>query len=162
MEGLKSFKGIFEEKKITFDDISQRSTLLMLNPPPKPSKEEFQEIRNVFGVDPIKYLRKNLTMDPYAILVAGTQDTINEIKGRNFPFLACWIEFSSQNKTSIHNFILTQCQKCCRTEPGSAITKSNVCFAQKTMVRNNVVAIIDCVAPTAENIKVSTEYVLPL
>ncbi|KAL7676020.1 hypothetical protein ACOME3_002277 [Neoechinorhynchus agilis] len=114
MEGLKSFKGIFEEKKITFDDISRRSTLLMLNPPPDLSKEKFQEIKKVFGVDPIKYLRKNPTMDSYAILVARTQDTINKIKGRNFPFLAYWIEFPSQNKTSIHDFILTQCEKCCQ------------------------------------------------
>ncbi|KAL7673213.1 hypothetical protein ACOME3_008081, partial [Neoechinorhynchus agilis] len=114
VEGMKLFEELLRCKNVKHKNISRRVSVLVLNPPPNMSKDEFILFQNTFGLVPIKYLKRGPSSEPYALLVSGSQDEVDKVQERYFGFMAYWINFVSRQSEPICDYVLTQCSNCCK------------------------------------------------
>ncbi|KAL7676274.1 hypothetical protein ACOME3_002530 [Neoechinorhynchus agilis] len=114
VEGMKLFEELLRSKNIKYKNISRKVSVLVLNPPPNMSKDEFILFQNTFGIVPIKYLKRSPSSEPYSLLVSGSQDEVDKVQERYFGSMAYWINFVSRQSESIYDYVLTQCTNCCK------------------------------------------------
>ncbi|KAL7676272.1 hypothetical protein ACOME3_002528 [Neoechinorhynchus agilis] len=114
VEGMKLFEELLRSKNIRYKNISRKVSVLVLNPPPNMSKDEFILFQNTFGIVPIKYLKRSPSSEPYSLLVSGSQDEVDKVQERYFGSMAYWINFVSRQSESIYDYVLTQCTNCCK------------------------------------------------
>ncbi|KAL7668341.1 hypothetical protein ACOME3_009043 [Neoechinorhynchus agilis] len=83
----------------------KKVSFLMYNPPLELSGEDFRDIFNKTGIQPIKYLQRNNSNYPYALICSAALDVAERVCGSGCALRSHWMTFS-QLKSTIHDYSL--------------------------------------------------------